>query len=229
MRFFITSLQLNPILYKVHDITLGDDIDLLTLLPISENFSKEYTDSDIITISYQKNNKEFGHFTNNVFTLDINIRELDFTNIEQFIYYITNNNVKIVKWFLEAEINVNQEDQYGNYPIMYVKDFYILKMLINSNAQINTMHKHSDTLFIQPIYYFIIDNFDFALYIIKYLIKHGSNVNLLDSSNNNFLLRTIDYEIHKLFINNGLKITDQLIEYYYSEKLDSKFLKLVNK
>lgn len=227
MRFFIIKPSFTPILYKLYETTSSDDIDVITLLPIAENFSKEYDENkDIIIIAHNKQTKEYGYFPDNKFISDINIRELDFNDIEQFIYYITESNVKIVKWYLEAEIDVNRIDRFGNYPIMYVKDFYILKMMINSNAKINTIHTHSDTEFKQPIYYFIIDNFQFQFYIVKYLLKHGLDVNLVDTDECNFLYRVVDYNIHEIFIKYGLKIDPKLKEYYHKENFSARFLTL---
>jgi len=230
LRFF-TIFNITPgneqeanglILYKLNEVTKAADITLLTIAPVIENFTKEYTEEDIIQIAESTGTgttggeKKFGYFTDNVFREDIAIRELDFTNIEQFIFYIQQNNIQIVKWFIEAEIDINKVDEYGNYPIMYVKDFYILKMLIMHNAKINSIHIHNIEKTEQPIYYYIISNFDFSLYIVKYLLKHGLNVKLLDSNHENFLYRTNEYEIHRLFVKHGLEMDDKMIKYYYT-------------
>lgn len=183
----------------------GENITHITLNPFHKNsfvspvkIAEKRTINDFIHVINYGYPKPGAPASN--FKVDPNIKEIMFNDINQMNYFITQGKNRIVEWYLDFGINPNIQDQHGNRSLLYVKDFLLLKKLIKSGADMNLVHDGD------PIFFYILDNFNEAIFVVKFLLKCGLNLFLNDENGFHYLYRTNKIEIHRLFMKYGLDV-----------------------
>lgn len=90
-------------------------------------------------------------------------------------------NHKIITTLLQAKVNPNAQDQYGQTPLMKTDNFEIAKLLIVYGADINAKNNEGETALIQAT----------ALGINRILLNHGADANIQDNNGNTPLMLAI--------------------------------------
>jgi hypothetical protein len=118
---------------------------------------------------------------------ELSAEESEYIDLHRLKNAVISNDLETVNELLNSGVNPNQTDETGSSPIFYgLTNPDIVKLLIDSGANVNLVNKEKDTPLTVAIL-FILKNPFKTLETIKLLLKKGANKNHLDSKNSTAL------------------------------------------